>query len=94
VQALMAQTADYSQRAVAEMAASRSSRPVMADVPRSVSDDGQTGGSTAGGMGRRRVLVHPSGFRQSPYADIKPAGGDVSGAPRKLWHTSQGSSGR
>jgi error-prone DNA polymerase len=31
----------------------------------------------AGGMGRRRVLVHPSGFRQSPYADIKPAGTPV-----------------
>lgn len=27
-----------------------------------------------GGMGRRRVLVHPSGFRQSPYADVMPAG--------------------
>ncbi|MBB2984922.1 DNA polymerase III subunit alpha [Terracoccus luteus] len=25
----------------------------------------------------RRVLVHASGFRQSPYADIKPAGTDV-----------------
>jgi error-prone DNA polymerase len=24
-----------------------------------------------------RVLVHASGFRQSPYADVKPAGGDV-----------------
>jgi error-prone DNA polymerase len=74
---------------------------------------------SAGGMGggRRRVLVHASGFRQSPYADIKPAG--VSGsdprklaeeaakartratgergagdAPRRLWHASQGSSGR
>jgi error-prone DNA polymerase len=43
------------------------------------------GGSTAGGMGQRgstaaaqerarRVLVHASGFRQSPYADIKPQG--------------------
>jgi len=81
----------------------------------------------AGGMGRRRVLVHPSGFRQSPYADIKPAGipvtstrtadalpatmtggaapsppvppttlsdGGAADAPRKLWHSSQGSSGR
>jgi error-prone DNA polymerase len=86
----------------------------------------------AGGMGRRRVLVHPSGFRQSPYADIKPAGDPVTStrtagalpatmsdtslsdtslsdttlsapnmsngggadAPRKLWHSSQGSSGR
>jgi len=58
---------------------------------------------------RRRVLVHASGFKQSPYADVKPAGGDVrdsrklpmeghaipqEGAPpRKLWHASPGSSG-
>jgi error-prone DNA polymerase len=78
----------------------------------------------AGGMGRRRVLVHPSGFRQSPYADIKPSGipvtstrtadalpaamadgtlptppstladGGGADAPRKLWHSSSGSSGR
>ena len=66
---------------------------------------------SAGGMGatRRRVLVHASGFKQSPYADIKPAGGDArdsrklpreghavpdAGAPpRKLWHASPGSSG-
>jgi error-prone DNA polymerase len=56
-------------------------------------------------MGRRRVLVHSSGFKLSPYADIKPAGEDTkhaakhatgheSGkAPRKLWHSSPGSSG-
>ncbi len=60
---------------------------------------------TAGGMGqRRRVLVHASGFRMSPYADIKPAGRDVKKArpdksdadgraPAKLWHSSPGSSG-
>ena len=48
----------------------------------------------AGGMGRRRVLVHASGFRQSPYADIKPAGTGAAEAPRKLWHSSPGSSGR
>ena len=36
-----------------------------------------------------RVLVHPSGFRQSPYADVRPP--DPVG---KLWHTSPGSSGR
>ena len=63
---------------------------------------------------RRRVLVHASGFRQSPYADTKPAGIGIrsgSGAPpgvavpdgpgvaegqqppRKLWHSSPGSSG-
>jgi error-prone DNA polymerase len=44
-------------------------------------------------MGSKRVLVHPSGFRQSPYADIKPAGGESKSAPRKLWHSSPGSSG-
>ena len=38
---------------------------------------------------RRRVLVHASGFRQSPYADIAPAGPTT-----KLWHASPGSSGR
>ncbi|MDC5697847.1 DNA polymerase III subunit alpha, partial [Intrasporangium calvum] len=62
-------------------------------------------GETAAG---RRVLVHASGFRQSPYADVRPAGGDVRGSrsaasfvpadlpqgpPRKLWHASPGSSG-
>jgi error-prone DNA polymerase len=48
------------------------------------------------------VLVHASGFRQSPYADIKPPGEQAStaarkaaarSAPRKLWHTSPGSPG-
>ena len=49
----------------------------------------------------RPVLVHPTGFRMSPYADIKPAGDDAgtaarraaSGPPRKLWHSRPGSSG-
>ncbi len=65
------------------------------------------------GQGGRRVLVHASGFKQSPYADIKPPGEDVRGShrlgqgavvpdgreaqqfspPRKLWHSSPGSSG-
>ncbi|WP_270889141.1 DNA polymerase III subunit alpha [Pedococcus sp. 5OH_020] len=65
-------------------------------------------------LGRgRRVLVHASGFRQSPYADTKPAGQDTRASralargdqvpdgrgagsltpPRKLWHSSPGSSG-
>jgi len=46
---------------------------------------------------RRRVLLHSSGFKLSPYADVKPAGespkqltGDVA---RKLWHRSPGSPG-
>jgi error-prone DNA polymerase len=44
-----------------------------------------TGAVTTG----RRVLVHASGFRQSPYADTRPAGPDI----RRLWHASPGSSG-
>jgi len=43
--------------------------------------------------GPHRVLVHASGFRQSPYADIRPAGEDPTKAPAKLWHSSPGSSG-
>ena len=30
----------------------------------------------------RRVLVHASGFRQSPYADTRPPGEDVRGSHR------------
>ncbi len=41
----------------------------------------------------RRVLVHASGFKQSPYADTRPAGTSPASAPRRLWHASPGSSG-
>ena len=75
--------------AVAGAAESRSSRPVVASPPA----PGGQGAGTAGGMGRRRVLVHSSGFTMSPYADIKPAGEDTKAAPRKLWHSSPGSAG-
>lgn len=43
-----------------------------------------------------KVLVHASGFRQSPYADIAPAGvirPRTTAAPSKLWHSSPGASG-
>ena len=36
---------------------------------------------------------YATGFRMSPYADIKPSGGDAGSAPRRLWHSSPGSSG-
>ncbi|MFK5633890.1 DNA polymerase III subunit alpha [Ornithinimicrobium sp. LYQ103] len=49
-------------------------------------------GSPGQGQGRR-VLVHASGFRQSPYADIRPAGETTRGPGSKLWHSSPGSSG-
>ena len=40
-----------------------------------------------------RARVYASGFAQSPYADIRPAGTHPSEPPRKLWHSSPGSSG-
>jgi error-prone DNA polymerase len=50
---------------------------------------GLPAGDRAGGMGGdpqhlRRVLVHASGFRQSPYADLKPAGEDARDTRRML----------
>ncbi|GAA2731808.1 hypothetical protein GCM10009867_06290 [Pedococcus aerophilus] len=87
----------------------------MEDSERSATEQAEAAEEVqrAAGPGGRRVLVHASGFKQSPYADIKPAGGDVRGsralaqgaevpddsgmgrlaAPRKLWHSSPGSSG-
>ncbi len=44
----------------------------------------------------RRVLVHSSGFRVSPYSDVGPAGdpaGSQAGLARSLWHRSPGSPG-
>jgi error-prone DNA polymerase len=79
VQELMAAPGEFTEQAIAGAAASHGPRPVVV----------------------RPVLVHPTGFRMSPYADIKPAGEDAkaaarraaSGPPRKLWHSSPGSSG-
>ncbi len=79
------------ERAVKGAAESRSTRPVMAK-PQSFTEDDEPG-PTAGGMGRRRVLVHSSGFQMSPYSDIKPAGEDAKQVARKLWHRSPGSAG-
>jgi error-prone DNA polymerase len=39
------------------------------------------------------VRRYASGFELSAYSDIKPAGADGKGAPRRLWHSSPGSSG-
>jgi len=53
--------------AVAGAAGSRSSRPVAATAPRTSTEEQSA-------QRLRRVLVHASGFRQSPYADIAPQG--------------------
>ncbi|MCY7373617.1 MAG: hypothetical protein LH461_07955, partial [Spirochaetaceae bacterium] len=105
--ALTGPVTDLTNLSVAGAAQSRSSRPVMTRPPvgsaAEVYEPRELGGKPAGGgMSQpRRVLVHPSGFRQSPYADIKPPGDDAktaarkegAKAPRKLWHSSPGSSG-
>ena len=111
---LMAATGPVTDLSVTGAAESRSSRPVMTRPPTGsgaeVYEPREVGkAGSAGGMGRpRRVLVHASGFRQSPYADVKPPGEDAAStrraaarqeeasaaAPRKLWHSSPGSSGR
>jgi error-prone DNA polymerase len=103
---LMASTGPVTDRSISGAAESHSSRPVMTRPPTGASvstyEPREGGAGAAGGMSRpRRVLVHPSGFRQSPYADLKPPGDDVKSAarkeaakaPRKLWHSSPGSSG-
>jgi error-prone DNA polymerase len=122
---LMASTGPVTDRSVTGAAESRSSRPVMTKPPTGggaeVYEPRELSGTPAGGgMSQpRRVLVHPSGFRQSPYADVRPPGEDVAAmgrraareasaaqgdpnppgstrdgkAPRKLWHSSPGSSG-
>ena len=79
VWAAMERPALVSEAAVRGAADSRSSRPVVVTPP--------VGGTAP-------VLVHATGFRQSPYADVKPAGGETGGrAPRRLWHSSPGSAG-
>jgi error-prone DNA polymerase len=78
--------------AVHGMAASRSTRPVMTSPPLV---GGGAGHSGVGGA----VHVYATGFRASPYADVKPAGNGAaiarptSRAPRRLWHSSPGSAG-
>ena len=110
VAAAMAATGPVTEEAIAGAAESRSPTTSLAALPmprgpRETATPREVGGRPGGGMGNRpgvrRVLVHPSGFRQSPYADLRPPGDDTktaarkegAKAPRKLWHSSPGSSG-
>ena len=80
VERLMAARPVVTEKAVQGAAASRSTRPVVAGPPpvsQTVSE----------------VRRYATGFQLSPYADIKPSGGDAKSAPRRLWHSSPGSSG-
>ena len=69
--------ADGDDSAVTGRAESRSSRPVMSGPPSGAGGMGQRGSDLGHEERVRRVLVHASGFRQSPYADIKPQGVDA-----------------
>ena len=92
---LMHAPARVTEAAVQGAAASRSSRPVMTSPPQV---GGGAGHSGVGGFAH----VYSTGFKASPYTDVKPAGdgaGTSGGrptpaAPRKLWHASPGSAGR
>jgi error-prone DNA polymerase len=88
--------AGVGEEAVAGAAESRSTRPVMAKPAPDQHDptaQDPAAKTAAGGMGQRRVLVHSSGFKMSPYSDIKPAGESTKDVVRKLWHRSPGSAG-
>jgi error-prone DNA polymerase len=68
----------WDQGSLAASAASHEPRPVVSRPPPVI------GGGAA---------VFSTGTRRSPYSDVKPAGGDAGSAPRRLWHSSPGSSG-
>ncbi|GAB97787.1 error-prone DNA polymerase [Kineosphaera limosa] len=65
-----------------------------ATVATDTTGDAQGGPQVGIGREARRVLVHSSGFAQSLYSDVRPAGDSSGGSGRKLWHSSPGSSGR
>ncbi len=64
--------------------------------PARVTEDAVTG--AAASRSTRPVMTpvrrYASGYRVSPYADVRPAGADPGGPSRKLWHASPGSAGR
>jgi error-prone DNA polymerase len=58
----------------------RAAAAAAAEDARTTARAGGMGGHGSRPPGTRRVLVHASGFKQSPYADVKPAGEDTRGA--------------
>jgi error-prone DNA polymerase len=69
----------------------------MARAPQPVATEEAVHGA-AGSRSTRPVLAappvqHATGFQQSQWADIRPAGDSPRAAPRRLWHASSGSAG-
>ncbi|WP_066642720.1 DNA polymerase III subunit alpha [Serinicoccus hydrothermalis] len=62
-------------------------------VAQEAEDASRRASEQAGAPAGRRVLLHASGFAQSPYADVAPAGEATRQPGTKLWHSSPGSSG-
>jgi error-prone DNA polymerase len=58
----------------------RAAAAAAAEDARTTARAGGMGGHGSRPPGTRRVLVHASGFKQSPYADVKPAGEDTRSA--------------
>jgi len=78
-----------------ELGGSAAVRAVMAVRP-GFSEEAMHGAAES--RSTRPVMVAPpvtyaNGFQLSPWADLKPAGGATKDAPRRLWHSSQGSAG-
>ena len=83
------------QEALASMAASEEqARALLEESEAALRRQTDAPARETGEQRGRRVLVHASGFRQSPYADVRAAGTDPRSTPgSKLWHSSPGSSG-
>jgi error-prone DNA polymerase len=92
VSAAMEAPAILTEEALHGAAESRSTRPVVVRPP-SGSPAGPAGHGSPAGFAASGVRVATTGFRLSPYSDVKPAGDSAKDAPRKLWHSSPGSSG-
>jgi error-prone DNA polymerase len=88
VYAAMESPADITEASVEGAAASFATRPVMTKPP---ADGARPPDSAGRGIGM--PLRYANGFEMSPYADIRPPGTHPKEAPRRLWHSSPGSSG-
>jgi error-prone DNA polymerase len=73
------------------VAAVRAAMADPTDVPATDADPAAYGPATD--VPASRPLVYSTGFQLSRYADVRPSGGDSRSAPRRLWHSSPGSSG-
>nr|WP_151524092.1 DNA polymerase III subunit alpha [Serinicoccus kebangsaanensis] len=77
----------------AALAAMEQAERTARQVAQEAEDASRRASEEAGAPPGRRVLLHASGFAQSPYADVAPAGEATRQPGTKLWHSSPGSPG-